>query len=98
MSTALHWGRRAGGHRGRFGGEARRSIAWKPQTAAGARENIPEVIEFAEHGALDIARSRAAEQEVLNLIEEPQPGEIWLADLGTRRQDASRRHCFSPRP
>ena len=27
-------------------------------------------------------RSRAAEQEVLDLLDEPQPGEIWLADLG----------------
>ena len=44
---------------------------WKPDTAAEARERIAEVIELADHGALDIARSRAAEQEVLDLLDEP---------------------------
>lgn len=55
---------------------------WKPETAAEARERITEVIELADHDILDIARSRAAEQEVLGLLDEPQLGEIWLADLG----------------
>ena len=44
---------------------------WKPETAAEAREHIIEVIEFADHDILDIARSRAAEQEVLDLLDEP---------------------------
>jgi len=44
---------------------------WKPETAAEARERIAEVIELADHGVLDVARSRAAEQEVLNLLDEP---------------------------
>jgi exonuclease V gamma subunit len=44
---------------------------WKPETAADARERIAEVIEFADHAVLDIARSRAAEQEVLDLLDEP---------------------------
>ncbi|MGO4885076.1 MAG: hypothetical protein ACLP59_30285 [Bryobacteraceae bacterium] len=43
---------------------------WKPQTAAEARERITEVIELADHGVLDIARSRATEQEVLDLLDE----------------------------
>lgn len=44
---------------------------WNPDTAAQARERITEVIDLADHDILDIARSRAAEQEVLNLLDEP---------------------------
>ena len=44
---------------------------WKPETAAEARERITEVIELADHDILDIARLRAAEQEVLDLLDEP---------------------------
>jgi len=44
---------------------------WKPETAAEARERIAEVIDLADHGVLDIARSRVAEQEVLDLLDEP---------------------------
>ncbi|MGA2590992.1 MAG: hypothetical protein ABSH32_13820 [Bryobacteraceae bacterium] len=44
---------------------------WKPETAAEARERINEVIDLADHGVLDIAHSRAAEQEVLDLLDEP---------------------------
>ena len=44
---------------------------WKPETAAVARERIAELIELADHGSLDLARSRAAEQEVLDLLDEP---------------------------
>ena len=44
---------------------------WKPETAAEARERIAEVIELADHDVLDIERSRAAEQEVLDLLDEP---------------------------
>ena len=44
---------------------------WKPETAAEVRERIAEVIEFADHDILDIARSRAAEQDVLDLLDEP---------------------------
>ena len=44
---------------------------WKPETAAEARERIAEVIELADHDVLDIARSRATEQEVLDLLDEP---------------------------
>jgi hypothetical protein len=43
---------------------------WKPETAAEARKRITEVIELADHDILDIARSRAAEQEVLDLVDE----------------------------
>jgi hypothetical protein len=44
---------------------------WKPETAAEARERISELIDLADHDILDVARSRAAEQEVLDLLDEP---------------------------
>jgi hypothetical protein len=44
---------------------------WKPDTAAEAMERILEVIELADQDLLDVARSRAAEQEVLDLLDEP---------------------------
>ena len=43
---------------------------WKPETAAEARQRITELIELADHDILDIARSRIAEQEVLDLLDE----------------------------
>ncbi|MGD0773778.1 MAG: hypothetical protein ABSC05_13240 [Candidatus Solibacter sp.] len=48
---------------------------WKPETAAQVRERVAEVIDLADHDVLDLARSRATEQEVLDLL-------VWLADLG----------------
>ena len=45
--------------------------AWEPDTAAEARERIAEIIELADHDLLDLARSRAVEQEVLNFLDEP---------------------------
>jgi hypothetical protein len=44
---------------------------WKPDTAAEARERIMEVIELADQDLLDVARSRAVEQNVLDLLDEP---------------------------
>ncbi len=44
---------------------------WKPDTAAEARERISEVIDLADNDVLDVARSRATEQEVLDLLDEP---------------------------
>jgi hypothetical protein len=46
---------------------------WKPETAAQVRERIAEVIELADHDVLDLLRSRAVEQEVLDLLDEPTP-------------------------
>ena len=43
----------------------------KPETAAEARERIIEVIELADQDVIDLARSRDAEQEVLDLLDEP---------------------------
>jgi hypothetical protein len=44
---------------------------WKPETAAEVRERINEVIELADNDILDVVRSRAAEQEVLDLLDAP---------------------------
>ena len=44
---------------------------WKPETAAQVRECVSEVIELADHDVFDIVRSRAAEQEALDLLDEP---------------------------
>jgi hypothetical protein len=44
---------------------------WKPETAAQVRERLAEIIALADQGALDLLRSRAAEQEVLDILDEP---------------------------
>jgi hypothetical protein len=48
-----------------------RLLAWKPETAAEARQRIAEVIDLADPDVLDLSRSRAAEQEVLDILDEP---------------------------
>lgn len=49
----------------------RRLREWKPDTATEARERIMEVMELADQDLLEVARSRSAEQEVLDLLDEP---------------------------
>lgn len=44
---------------------------WKPETAAQVRARIAEVIDLADHGVLDLLRSRIVEQEVLDLLDAP---------------------------
>ena len=44
---------------------------WEPNIAAEVRERISEIIDLADQDALDIMRSRAVEQEVLDLLDEP---------------------------
>ena len=44
---------------------------WKPQISAEVRVLISEVIDAADHDALDLMRSRAVEQEVLDRLDEP---------------------------
>ena len=44
---------------------------WNPEMAAEARARIMEVIELADQDLLDVARSRSAEQEGLDLLDEP---------------------------
>ena len=43
---------------------------WKPETSQKVRALVAEIIELADDDALDIARSRAVEQEVLDLLDE----------------------------
>jgi hypothetical protein len=43
---------------------------WKRETAAEARQGIEELIDLADQDALDLARSRAVEEEVLDGLDE----------------------------
>ncbi len=44
---------------------------WEPSISQVVRRYISEIIELADHNALDIIRSRKVEQEVLDIIDEP---------------------------
>ena len=44
---------------------------WKPETAAQVRARVSEVIELADDDMLDVMRSRARDQEVLDMLDEP---------------------------
>lgn len=44
---------------------------WTPETAAQVRQHVAEVMALADQGVLDIMRSRAVEQEVLDLLDAP---------------------------
>ena len=43
---------------------------WKPETAAQVRECVAEIISLADREALDLLRSRAVEQDVLDMLDE----------------------------
>jgi hypothetical protein len=45
---------------------------WQPDIVKQVRQYLVEIIALADQDALDILRSRAVEQEVLDLIDEPQ--------------------------
>ncbi|WP_416668316.1 hypothetical protein [Egbenema bharatensis] len=47
---------------------------WQPDIAQQVRQCLAEIIELADQDALDVLRSRVVEQEVLDLIDEP---ETW---------------------
>lgn len=47
---------------------------WKPETAAYVRERIAEVIELADADVIDLMRSRAREQAVVDILDEPTAG------------------------
>lgn len=44
---------------------------WEPDVASQVRTRVNEIIEVADHGLLDVVRSRRVEQDVLDLIDEP---------------------------
>ena len=45
---------------------------WQPDTVNQVRQLISEIIDLADRDALDILRSRTVEQEVLDLLDEPE--------------------------
>lgn len=45
---------------------------WNPNIAQEVRESIAEIIELADNDALDIIRSRAVEQTVLDILDAPE--------------------------
>jgi hypothetical protein len=42
---------------------------WSPETAKRVKQLVAEIIELADHDALDLVRSRTVEQEVLDIID-----------------------------
>jgi hypothetical protein len=46
---------------------------WTPETAAQVRQRVAEIIALADHDVLDVMRSRAVEQGVLELLDAPAP-------------------------
>jgi ribose 1,5-bisphosphokinase PhnN len=44
---------------------------WKPEIAEQVRQRVAEIIESADQNVLDVMRSRAVEQEVLDLLDKP---------------------------
>jgi hypothetical protein len=55
---------------------------WKPEVSAEVRSLISEVIEAADEDALDVMRSRAVEQEVLDSLDESAPKGSWSSAKG----------------
>lgn len=45
---------------------------WQPTTAREVERRVEEIIELADHDALDLSRSRQAEQDVLDILDEPE--------------------------
>ncbi|HZZ28886.1 MAG TPA: hypothetical protein VFE46_12865 [Pirellulales bacterium] len=45
---------------------------WRPDTAEQVRQQVAEIMQWADSNAVDVARSRRVEQEVLDLIDAPQ--------------------------
>jgi len=44
---------------------------WDPEVADQVRRQISEIISLADQGVLDLARGRAREQEVLDILDKP---------------------------
>jgi hypothetical protein len=44
---------------------------WAPETAAQVRQRVAEIMALADQDVLDVMRSRAVEQEVLDLLDAP---------------------------
>ena len=46
---------------------------WTPEMAAQVRQHVAEISTLADQDVLDVMRSRAIEQEVLDLLDAPAP-------------------------
>lgn len=44
---------------------------WQPDKAAQVRQYVAEIIDLADQDALDVLRSRAVEQEILDMLDGP---------------------------
>jgi hypothetical protein len=44
---------------------------WEPEVSQKVETLVAEIMDLADAGALDLLRSRAVEQEVLDLLDEP---------------------------
>ena len=44
---------------------------WHPQTARDVKARVAEIIALADQDAVDLAKSRRVEQDVLDLLDEP---------------------------
>lgn len=44
---------------------------WEPEVSRKVESLVAEIMDLADAGALDLLRSRAVEQEVLDLLDEP---------------------------
>ena len=47
---------------------------WSPETAKQVERLVAEIIDLADHNALDLGRSREVEQEVLDIIDKSKAG------------------------
>lgn len=56
-------------------------LSRRAEGGSGGRRWTRDDLHLADAGALEALRSRAIEQEVLELLDEAQPGEGWLAHL-----------------
>lgn len=45
---------------------------WKPDIAEQVRQSVAEIMAMADQDTLDLLRSRVIEQEVLDLLDEPE--------------------------
>lgn len=46
---------------------------WQPDTSREVRKRVAEIIDLADHDHLDLVRSLAVEQDVLDLMDAPAP-------------------------
>ena len=65
---------------------------WQPETTAQVRQRVGEIIELADQDALDLMRSRAVEQDVLDMLDEPATRRSEAGRSWPDGKDAPRRH------